>query len=169
MYRLQAVIAAEPVLRALADGVEPVLRALADGVEPALLAPLDQGLTLLPITDAFLDTFSDAEADGLEGFSKAPAGFGRVLGDCSTLGAVAYVEADYWGGAGTQRAQVWEGGHVVFGPLSSVEGEPFAPEGSPISQALRLLGATKGDFFDEFDAVGLGRHRDTDRWLSAAG
>ncbi|MEZ0115516.1 hypothetical protein ABH920_009555 [Catenulispora sp. EB89] len=153
MYRLQAVIAAEPVLRALADGVEP-----------ALLAPLDQGLTLLPITDAFLDTFLDSD-----GVAEVPAGFGRALSDCSTLGAVAYVEADYWGGAGTQRAQVWEGGHVVFGPLSSVEGEPFAPEGSPISQALRLLGATKGDFFDEFDAVGLGRHRDTDRWLSAAG
>lgn len=165
MYRLQAVIAAEPVLRTLADGVEH-----------ALLAPLDQGLALLPITDAFFDAFLDAdgveervEAPEPEGFSKPPAGFGRALGDCSTRGAVAYVEADYWGGAGTQTAQVWNGGHVVFGPLSSVEGEPFAREGSPISQALRLLGATKGDFFDEFDAVGLGRHRDTERWLSAAG
>ncbi|WP_370381502.1 hypothetical protein [Catenulispora sp. GAS73] len=157
MYRLQAVIAAEPVLRALADGVEP-----------ALLAPLDQGLTLLPITDAFLDTFLDS--DGVaDDVAEVPAGFSRALSNCSRLGAVAYVEADYWGGAGTQRAQVWASGHVVFGPLSSVEGEPFAPEGSPISQALRLLGATKGDFFDEFDAVGLGRHRDTERWLSAAG
>ncbi|WP_194917776.1 hypothetical protein [Catenulispora rubra] len=138
MYRLQAVIAAEPVLRTLADGVEHVL-----------LAPLDQGLALLPITDAV-------------------AGSGLLLGDWSMQGAVAYVEADYWGGAGTQSAQVWSGGHMVFGPLSSVEGEPFPPEGSPISQALRLLGAGKGDFYDEFDAVGLGRHRDTDRWLSAA-
>ncbi len=33
---------------------------------------------------------------------------------------------------------------------------------------LRVLGISpaKGDHFDEFDAVALGRHRDTDDWLA---
>ncbi|MFJ8909918.1 hypothetical protein [Amycolatopsis sp. NPDC102389] len=35
------------------------------------------------------------------------------------------------------------------------------------AEALRRLGVLKGDHFDEFDAVGLGRHRNNDDWLSA--
>ncbi|MEU9688409.1 hypothetical protein [Amycolatopsis japonica] len=53
------------------------------------------------------------------------------------------------------------------GPLQVDEDEPDPADGSPISQVLRRLGALKGDHFDEFDAMGLGRHRDTDDWLSA--
>lgn len=38
-------------------------------------------------------------------------------------------------------------------------------EGSPISRALRWPGVDAGRHFDEFDAVRLGRHRETDDWL----
>jgi hypothetical protein len=79
---------------------------------------------------------------------------------------VAYIEADYFGGVGTQTAQVWDGGKMALGPLHLAEGEPSPTTGTPISQALRRLGATKGNHVDEFAAVGLGRHRDTDDWLS---
>lgn len=76
------------------------------------------------------------------------------------------LEAEYFGGIGTQGAQVWDGGTVVLGPLHLAEGEPFPPGGSPISRALRRLGTVKHGHLDEFDAVGLGRHRVTDEWLS---
>jgi hypothetical protein len=37
---------------------------------------------------------------------------------------------------------------------------------APLSRrALRRLGAVKGEHFDEFEAVGLGRHRGTGDWL----
>ncbi|MFB8000373.1 hypothetical protein ACFC4G_47455 [Streptomyces sp. NPDC056002] len=45
------------------------------------------------------------------------------------------------------------------------EGEPSPTTGTPISQALRRLGAAKGNYVDEFSAVELGRHRDTGDWL----
>lgn len=83
----------------------------------------------------------------------------------SAAGAVARVEAEFFGGVGEQWATVWEGGAVVLGPLHAPEGEPFPAEGSPISRALRRLGVVAGAGEDEFAAVGLGRCRDTQGWL----
>ncbi|MGI8333634.1 hypothetical protein ACRYCC_27105 [Actinomadura scrupuli] len=62
-------------------------------------------------------------------------------------------------------AQVWDNGAVVLGPLHLGENQPFPITGTPISQALRRLGVTKGNHHDEFDAVGLGRYRRTEAWL----
>ena len=152
-YRLDAVIATERVLRGLACG------------EAAIIVPLGQHLSLLPVTDAFFDAVTVAGAPKLEKFWKAPAGFGQMLAACSTNGPVAYVQADSFGGRGSQSAQVWDGGTVVLGPLHLAVGERSPAAGSPISQALRRLGAVAGDHSDEFDAVGLARHRDAEGWL----
>lgn len=45
--------------------------------------------------------------------------------------------------------------------------EPGRPsEPSPISRALARLGVTRAGARDEFDAVGLGRHRSTENWAT---
>jgi hypothetical protein len=155
VYCLQAVIATESVLRELAGSTTE-----------ACIVPLGQHLWLLPMTDALFDDVTVAGAPELNEFWKTPAGIDRLLTACSETGPVAYIEADYFGGAGTQNAQVWDAGKVVLGPLRLAEGELSPTTGTPISQALRRLGAAKGNHVDEFAAVGLGRHRDTDDWLS---
>jgi hypothetical protein len=155
MYCLQAVIATEPVLRKLAGSFEE-----------AYIVPVGQRLSLIPMTDAFFDAVTGADAAKLAPFTKAPAGFDRLLAACSATGPVAYVEAEFFGGVGTQTAQVWQAGKVVLGPLHLAEGASPPPTGTPISRALRQLGATREDHYDEFDSVGLGRHRDTEDWLS---
>ncbi|PJN40136.1 hypothetical protein CG747_13750 [Streptomyces sp. CB02959] len=154
MYCLQAVIAAKPVLSELIGSVED-----------AHVAPLGQQLSLLPMTDVLFDALTVAGAPELDGFRKTPARFDRALAACSAHGPVAYVEAEYFGRVGTQSAQVWDGGEVVLGPVCLAEGQPDPSDGTPISQALRRLGVAKGNHVDEFDAVALGRHRDTDDWL----
>ncbi|MBE1573065.1 hypothetical protein ACFORH_30690 [Amycolatopsis roodepoortensis] len=138
MYCLQAVLVTEPARGELLASVEG-----------ARLVPLGHHLSLMPLTEALSD---DGE-------------FRTVLVACSEHGAVAYVEAEYFGGVGTQSAQVWDRGETVLGPLHLAEDEQAPAAGSPISQALRRLGVAKGDHFDEFDAVGLGRHRHTGGWL----
>ncbi len=154
-YVLQAVIAAEPVLREVAVGPDmPVCR-------------LDHRLALMPITPEFHDRVSVADGDRL-GFWMLPGSFAGTLALWSHSGPVAYVEAEYFGGTGQQRAAVWEAGALAFGPLHCAEGEGFPPEGSPISQALRRLGVSRGDHFDEFDSAGLSRHRTMERWINAA-
>jgi hypothetical protein len=156
MYCLQAVIATEHLLSDLAGAVED-----------AHIVPLGQHLSLLPMTDAFFDAVTVTGAPQLDGFWKAPAGFGSALAACSANGPVAYVEAEYFGGVGEQSVEVWDSGKVVLGPLSLAEKAPIPAADTPISQALRRLGVTKGDYHDEFDAVGLGRHRGTEEWLSS--
>ncbi|WP_329128404.1 hypothetical protein OG727_23290 [Streptomyces caniferus] len=75
------------------------------------------------------------------------------------------MEAEYFGGVGEQQAAVWEGGHLVLGPLHAGEGQAFPAAGSPLSRALRRLGAVAGAGEDEFSAVGLDRHRDGGAWI----
>lgn len=158
-FRLQAVIAREHVLRELAGHVPE-----------ARIVALGQHLSLLPMTDEYHDAIAISGAPKIDAFWRAPAGFAHALIACSATGSVAYVEAEYFGGTGTQAAQVWLAGKVTLGPLSHDGNEPFsATEPSPISQALRQLGAVAGGHFDEFGAVGLGRHRDTEDWLPISG
>jgi hypothetical protein len=157
-YVLQCVIAP-------AEALQPC-RAFADGV----VADLGRGLGLMPMTHALFDEVRrDGEADPR--FAPAqlfPPGFEVLLAAWSVAGPVAYAEAEYFGGIGSQFAAVWRGGTLVLGPLVLTEDEPVpAPGWTPISQALRHLGVPADGHYDEFDAIGLGRHRYTEDWLPA--
>jgi hypothetical protein len=127
---------------------------------------LDQDLRLLLMTD---DLFDEVRLGGVDppswGFLRLPAGFDRTLAAWSDRGPVAYVEAEYFGGVGTQAAIVWAGGEVVLGPLVTSEAQTDPMDRSPISRALSRLGVSARGHVDEFAAVGLGRHRDLDGWL----
>jgi hypothetical protein len=149
-YVLQAVIAGDELLRAAAQNVPG-----------ARVAFLGQGLSLLPMTDEVFDAVTDDLAGTALGFWRLPDAFERKLAEWSSAGPVAYVEAEYFGGVGEQRAVVWADGALAWGPSDRP-----ATEVSPISQALRRLGAVSGQGQDEFTAVGLDRHRHNDGWLS---
>jgi hypothetical protein len=150
-YELHAVIGR-------ADLLADAARAMG---EPVLLS---QSLALLPMTDELFDTVTDGAATRFLGFWKLPGGFEYTLAQWSFGGPVAYVEAEYVGGAGRQRAAVWEGGVLPEHVLHVGVGESFPSQGSPISQVLRRLGAVRGSYVDEFEAVGLRRHRRTEDW-----
>ncbi len=87
-----------------------------------------------------------------------------MLAARSAHGPLAYVEADFFGGTGSQYTQVWDGGKSALGPLLMNEADEPPPDGSPISRALRHLGVVAAGS-DEFDAVGLGRQRETEDWV----
>jgi hypothetical protein len=155
-YQLQAVLAAADLLTARA----------ADLPEAAVV-PLDHGMALVPMTERLADALDSGAPDpGTESlrFVWLPNGFDRVLADWSAAGPVAYVEADYFGGVGSQRAVVWLRGEVVLGPLGVAPGQPHGPPGSPISRSLARLGVACDGALDEFDTVGLRRHRETGDW-----
>jgi hypothetical protein len=57
---------------------------------------------------------------------------------------------------------------MIFGPALTGDGEDFQPDDLPdgaINIALRKLGVLRGDGHDEFDAIGLGKHRDNESWI----
>ena len=154
-YSLQAVI-----------GAIDLLSATVRRHPAATLVPLRQGLALVPMTDALFDALTDGASSDSLGFWKLPGGFGRVLATLSATSPVAYVEAEYFGGVGRQRAAVWAHSSLALGPLAEGddEDESVRPLNGPISRTLAFLGAVHGNHYDEFDAVGLNRHRKTNGW-----
>ncbi|MFF1295862.1 MULTISPECIES: hypothetical protein [unclassified Streptomyces] len=154
-YDLKAVIAeAESLRRAARD------------LPAARTASLGQGLALMPLTHALFESVAHGGGGGALGFSRLPEPLAKTVAAWSAGGPVAYVEAEYFGGVGEQRAVVWDGGTVVLGPLRAEEGEPFPPDGGPVSRALRRLGVVAGPGEDEFSAVGLERHRHGGAWIA---
>ncbi|MEV7596496.1 hypothetical protein AB0O91_03825 [Kitasatospora sp. NPDC089797] len=159
-YELQALI-----------GTVELLTVAAAEVSVARVVPLAQGLALIPVTPAVLSALQGDAAvprpGAGAGFGWHPEGFELRLAAWSKAGPIGCVEAEYFGGSGTQRAAVWSDGRIVLGPLSSGEFEPLPAEGTPISRALRWLGGSVAPGrTDEFDAVGLDAHRSTADWAA---
>ncbi|MGW1175834.1 hypothetical protein ACWD4P_19225 [Kitasatospora sp. NPDC002543] len=157
-YELQALI-----------GTRELLTVAAAEVPAARVVPLAQGLALIPVTPAVLGALQGdgtvRKAGGGAGFGWHSDGFELRLAAWSKAGPIACVEAEYFGGSGTQRAAVWADGEVALGPLTVGEFEASPAEGTPISRVLRRLGArTEEGRVDEFESVGLGRHRSTGGW-----
>ena len=132
---------------------------------------LPQGYGLLPITSHVLDHLGGEDAGPFGGiFGFLSSGVNALARRISRAGAIAYLEADIFGGTGTQAIVLWREGEVCLGPVTT-EFTATAPDPSsspqwPFNQALRELGVDRGDAFDEFDALGLGRWRHTEDWLT---
>ncbi|MEV3985592.1 hypothetical protein [Nonomuraea sp. NPDC049758] len=78
------------------------------------------------------------------------------------------MEADFWGGSGSQAAALWENGRRSWGPEhASIQAGPPRDDW-PINAVLARLGAVRAGAADLFDAVGLGRERDMEGWRRAA-
>lgn len=83
---------------------------------------------------------------------------------------VAYLEAETFGGTGTQAMVLWRDGEVWLGPVTTrATAARESAEDGAVNQALRHLGVGRPGAIDEFDALGLGRHRHTEDWLTGGG
>jgi len=84
---------------------------------------------------------------------------------------IAYVEAEFSGGSGGHCAAVWQNGEIALNPLLTRWRQPNTPlnvtasSEMAINKALRLLGIKALGQTDEFEVVGLGRCRHTEKWL----
>ena len=90
-----------------------------------------------------------------EGAEEVPEGITLIAESIAKTDRTVYVEAEFFGGTGTQAHVTWDR-----------EGHASKPvvDASAINAALRFLGVQIGDHHDEFDALGLGRHRATEEW-----
>jgi hypothetical protein len=166
-YTLNAVIADLELLRAVPD---------------LAVVSLPQGKGLVPLTGKFWDEHQaqplirqwegrEAPDDDFDSaderrvyIDRATASFAWLADLCARLSAapgavVAYVEADFFGGAGRQAAAVWAAGELVFAPVV---------DAAAINRALARIGVTRAGGADEFAALGLDRCRMTERWLTLA-
>jgi hypothetical protein len=144
----------------------PVTAGLAEDVIPAALRVLESG-ALAGGTAAAARRRAELLTGPESGFAVLRPGLAALIEAASTIGALAYVEADYVGRDGAQAAAVWRGGHLAIGPLLLGRREEFSAETAPINVALRALGVSAAGRADEFVMAGLGRHRRTVDWVSA--
>jgi hypothetical protein len=151
-YQLQAFLGARDVLQPLAAAFRGA-RLVPLLVEPLVLAPFVQVLR------SAVQARAADEESGWPFSHLSREGAARV-GDVCRAGSLAYVEAEFFGGAGHQSAVVFQDGAVALGPLAARDA---------INQALRFLGVQPAGKQDEFDTVGLFRHRSTDAWYAPAG
>ncbi len=122
----------------------------------AHIVTMAQGIAMIPLTDKlFKEIGGDLDAAPFYKFSPQLENWAKRMSQHSP---VAYIEAEYFGGTGEQSAVAWSFGNRIFGPTQSE---------SAINQVLKLLNVTAADISgDEFDAVGLTIHRDTESWVT---
>ncbi|MER7334472.1 MULTISPECIES: hypothetical protein [unclassified Micromonospora] len=161
-YQLSAVVADAELLR----------EQTAD-LDHAVLGELRQDFALLPVTPQLVEEltgalpdFSVAERSPAEPFHLVlSAALAGVLAGWSRSGPVAYLEAEFAGGAGYQSAVVWLGGGVSWGPR--VDRLFDGPRSEwPLNAALARLGAEPGAWIDPFAELGLHVERSTAGWLA---
>lgn len=119
------------------------------------LIELPQGFGMILMTDRLLcDVEELAEVSDkavfpeLERFTEA---VGELMERYSFHTKLAYIETDYFGGAGTQGGVLYENGRVGAAPR--VDGSGV------INALLSELGVWRGSGKDEFDSLGLGKYR----------
>lgn len=129
-------------------------------LQNAYVITLEQGFSLMPITDELHDEvwqqnkYIDKPFEEFWKLSPELAWLGIQL---SKQGAIAYVETDYFGGVGEQVAILWEYGSIALGPLKNDIG--------PINEVLRRMGVVNTKGHDEFEALGLYRYRNNVDWI----
>jgi hypothetical protein len=125
--------------------------------EALVLLELDQDIQMIPIGESVQKRYGISDLPLTdEGNAELPAQLLELFVELSRVGKVAYIEAEIFGGAGTQ-AYV----HAEMGKVDA----PVVGDRS-INAALQLLGVIRKPGFDEFDSVGLGRHRSVEGWLN---
>lgn len=155
-----------------------IVERLASDWRLATAIPLGQDFGLVPMTDELhADIIELADCDDaspIPEFDDFSQGLLAVIERASNLGPVAYVEAEFIGGLGSQSAAVWLKGRFILSPVRTDYGfhrEPAADSASrcpfPINRALERLGVVPGKGQDAFDTLRLGRHRATDDWASS--
>jgi len=124
------------------------------------VVPLLSGFSMLPLGRTFLEAHGATFLPLIDaGDRSLPSAFGEICAQLATRGTVAYVEAEFHGGEGIQASVVFHQGGTH---------EPPTLAKDAINVALKSLGVHPRAGSDEFLAVGLGLHRDTEQWLLSA-
>ncbi len=157
-YQLRGVIgrisAAQGVANALGPAAAPV--------------PLEQGFALVPYTAAVYDAFvAGRVSERIKPFWWLGEPLAELCARASKDSPLVYAEAEYFGGAGDQKAVLWESGAIALGPVTTgrLSASGRGPGSTAISQALARLGVEgAGPERDEFLVLGLDRFRHWEDW-----
>lgn len=126
------------------------------GDEELRLVELPQGYGMLPLTSGVRRRFGLPFCPLTDGDENLPDELVSLCAAISRKGHLAYVEAEFFGGNGAQASVVFIGGKDVG---------PIVIDADAINSALAEIGVQRLNHRDEFAALGLDKHRNTEDWL----
>jgi hypothetical protein len=119
---------------------------------------LPQALSMLLFTRKFLEQRKFPLRPLMDDDAKTlPKEIEELCARIAGHSRAAYVEAEFFGGAGTQGCALFQEGRRT---------EDIQIHGKAVNHALRFLGVSVAGEYDEFAALGLGKFRDADSWPS---
>ncbi|MDQ0112455.1 hypothetical protein J2T15_001890 [Paenibacillus harenae] len=122
-------------------------------------ANLKNNFVLIPLTDDLYDEINDNKGKHEHGFhflTDKLIDFGIEISK-REKSKVAYVEADYFGGTGSQQAVVWIDDNEILRTSND----------RAINQALSLLGIQRDRDKDEFETIELNKYRTVEDWIDS--
>jgi hypothetical protein len=149
---LKAPVAMGYYLQALI-GKSETLKTNVSSLQHARIVLLEQNRGMVPLTNELCEEIGLSQET--DEFNKLCPEIEEWAQRISAAGLVAYIEAEYFGGDGSQSAVVWDGGARVFETIH---------DQNAINRVLKLLNVDRKKAHDEFEAGGLGKHRDTHDW-----
>jgi len=140
-------------------GTRVALERIQQQFSKSQVVDLQQGLALLPLIKKLYDAIPNEEDTDLvnKHFSFLTPKIVRLIVKDSREEPIGYFETEYSGGVGDQGAILGKNGKIIFGPEVG--------SGS-INRMLALMSVESNGIQDEFDAIGLGRFRDTEDWIT---
>jgi hypothetical protein len=158
-----------------------VLTGLAPLLPGARMHPLGQGLWFAPVPGELRDRAMEVANDDSGGpgphFYELVAVLDVIGAELSKGGDVGWMESDWFGGIGSSYGRLWRAGAVVIeedgvNAILRALGAVCLPERleiveqSILLRAFRWFGAEpiKPRLMDEWDSVGLGGYRNTEKW-----
>ena len=158
-----------------------VLTGLARLLPGARMHKLGQGLWFAPVPRELRDHAMEVANDDSGGpgahFYELVAVLDVIGAELSKGGDVGWMESDWFGGIGSSYARLWRAGavdieecsvNVVLQALGAVRLPERLDivEESILLRSLRWMGVEpiKPNLLDEWDSVGLGGYRNTEKW-----
>jgi hypothetical protein len=122
------------------------------------MVPLTSKIGLIPMTKELYDEINNfGTSKAMENWEYLTIDMERQIVRVPGNHMIAYTEIEYFGGSGGQSGIIWKNGIRIFEANF---------EQDVVNSILRHFGVVTEEFKrDEFDSVGLGRHRDTRDWI----
>jgi len=123
----------------------------------AKLIPLTEQIALIPMTDDLFNEINDYRVNNnIDGYEYLTTDIESEIIETINIGLIAYIEVEYFGGTGVQNGILWKNKKRIF---------EHSGTKAVVNSILQQFGITRSKSRDEFETVGLNRHRYTEDWL----
>lgn len=123
----------------------------------AKLISLTQQIVLIPMTGDLFNEINDYRTNNnIDGYEYLTTDIESEILKTIHIGLIAYIEVEYFGGTGVQNGILWKNGKRIFEHSGTKD---------VVNLILKQFGITRSKSRDEFETVGLNRHRYTEDWL----